>query len=65
MKEIKLTQKAEDDLAAIGGYSCCHFGVEQADMYIGRISAVFEVLGTHQAGTPRPELGEAFFALTV
>lgn len=60
MKEIKLTPKAEDDLTAIWDYSYRHFGVEQADMYIGRISAVFEVLGT-----PRPELGDAFFALPV
>lgn len=65
MKEIKLTPKAEDDLTAIWDYSYRHFGVEQADMYIGRISAVFEVLGTHQVGTPRPELGDAFFALPV
>ncbi|MDZ7320083.1 type II toxin-antitoxin system RelE/ParE family toxin [Kosakonia sacchari] len=65
MKEIKLTPKAEDDLAAIWNYSYRHFGMEQADIYIGRISAVFEVLGTHQVGTSRPELGEQFFALPV
>lgn len=34
-------------------------------MYIGRISAVFDVLDTHQVGTPQLELGEPFFALPV
>lgn len=39
MKEINLTPKAEEDLTAIWDYSYQHFGMDQADIYIGRISA--------------------------
>lgn len=56
VKEIRLTP---------GDYGYRHFGMGQANMYTGRISTVSEVPGMRQAGTPRPELGEAFFALSV
>ena len=56
VKEISLTP---------GDYGYRHFGMGQADMYTGLISAVSEVPGMHQAGRLRPELGEAFFALSV
>ncbi|ELE9734933.1 type II toxin-antitoxin system RelE/ParE family toxin [Enterobacter kobei] len=65
MKEIELTPKAEEDLEAIWDYSFRHFGVIQADEYIGRIAAVFEVLATHDIGTRRPELGENICTLPV
>ncbi|MGR7483716.1 type II toxin-antitoxin system RelE/ParE family toxin [Klebsiella aerogenes] len=44
MKEIALTPKTEEDLVAIWDYSFRQFGVVQADEYIGRIAAVFDVL---------------------
>nr|WP_318605294.1 type II toxin-antitoxin system RelE/ParE family toxin [Enterobacter asburiae] len=44
MKEIELTPKAEEDLEAIWGYSFRQFGIVQADAYISRIAAVFNVL---------------------
>lgn len=65
MKEIELTPKAEEDLVAIWEYSFRQFGVIQADEYIGRIAAVFDVLATHDIGTHRPELGEDIFSLPV
>ncbi|WP_462216678.1 type II toxin-antitoxin system RelE/ParE family toxin [Klebsiella pneumoniae] len=58
MKGIELTPKAEEDLDIIWDYSFRQFGVAQADEYIGRIAAVFDVLATHNIGTQRPELGE-------
>lgn len=65
MKEIELTPKAEEDLEVIWDYSFRQFGVVKADEYIGRISAVFDVLSAHQVGTLWPELGEQIFALPV
>ena len=53
MKEIELTPKAEEDLEAIWDYSFRQFGVVQADAYIGRIAAVFDVLAMHDIGTHR------------
>ncbi len=65
MKEIELTPKAEEDLEAIWNYSFRQFGVVQADEYIGRIAAVFDVLAMHEIGTQRAELGEDIFSLPV
>lgn len=65
MKEIELTPKAEEDLEAIWDYSFKQFGVAQADEYIGRIAAVFDVLATHDIGTQRAELGEDICSLPV
>ncbi|CAM8681385.1 MULTISPECIES: type II toxin-antitoxin system RelE/ParE family toxin [Enterobacteriaceae] len=65
MKEIELTPKAEEDLEAIWDYSFRQFGVVQADEYIGRIAAVFDVLAMHEIGTQRAELGEDIFSLPV
>lgn len=65
MKEIELTPKAEEDLEAIWDYSFGQFGVVQADEYIGRIAAVFDVLAMHEIGTQRAELGEDIFSLPV
>jgi len=58
MKEISLTPKAEEDLVAIWDYSFRQFGVVQADEYIGRIAAVFDMLATHDIRIKRPELGK-------
>jgi toxin ParE1/3/4 len=41
------------------------FGVVQADAYIGRIVAVFDVLAMHDIGTHRAELGEDICSLPV
>ena len=57
MKEIELTPKAEEDLKDIWDYSLRQFGVVQADAYIDRIAAVFDVLAMHDIGTHRTELG--------
>jgi len=65
MKEIELTPKAEEDLEAIWDYSFRQFGIVQADEYIGRIAAVFDVLAMHEIGTQRAELGEDIFSLPV
>lgn len=65
MKEIELTPKAEEDLETIWGYSFRQFGVAQADEYIGRLAAIFDVLATHEIGTQRPELGEDICSLPV
>ncbi len=65
MKEIELTPKAEEDLEAIWDYSFRQFGVVQADAYIGRIAAVFDVLAMHNIGTHRAELGEDICSLLV
>lgn len=65
MKEIELTPKAEEDLAAIWDYSYLQFGLDKADEYVGLISAAFDVLSVHQVGTLRPELGEQIFALPI
>lgn len=51
LKEIELTPKAEEDLVAIWEYSFRQFGVGQADEYVDRIAAVFDVLATHDIGT--------------
>ncbi|WP_256122538.1 type II toxin-antitoxin system RelE/ParE family toxin [Enterobacter pasteurii] len=58
MKEIELTPKAEEDLEGIWDYSFRQFGIIQADAYIGRIAAVFDVLAMHDIETHRAELGE-------
>lgn len=63
MREIELTPKAEEDLEAIRNYSFRQFGVVQADEYIGRIAAVFDVLAMHEIGTQRAELGANIFSL--
>lgn len=65
MKEIELTPKAEEDLETIWNYSFRQFGVAQADEYIGRLAAIFDVLATHEIGTQRPELGENICSLPV
>ncbi|EFN4431380.1 TPA: type II toxin-antitoxin system RelE/ParE family toxin [Escherichia coli] len=65
MKEIELTPKAEEDLEAIWDYSFRQFGIVQADAYIGRIAAVFDVLAMHDIGTHRPELGDNISSLPV
>ena len=65
MKEIELTPKAEEDLEAIWDYSFRQFGVVQADAYIGRIAAVFDVLAMHDIGTHRAELGDDICTLQV
>lgn len=65
MKAIELTPKAEEDLEAIWGYSFRQFGVIQADEYIGRIAAVFDVLARHEVGTQRAELGDNICSLPV
>lgn len=62
---IELTPKAEDDLEAIWDYSIRQFGVVQADVYIDRIAAVFDVLAMHDIGTHRAELGEYICSLPV
>lgn len=56
MKEIELTPKAEEDLEAIWDYSFRQFGIVQTDAYIGRITAVLDVLTMHNIGTHRAEL---------
>lgn len=63
MKEIELTPKAEEDLEAIWNYSFRQFGGVQADEFIDRIAAVFDVLARHEIGTLREELGENIFSL--
>ncbi|MDM3138999.1 type II toxin-antitoxin system RelE/ParE family toxin [Citrobacter sp. Cf120] len=65
MKEIELTSKAEEDLEAIWDYSFRQFGIVQADAYIGRIAAVFDVLAMHDIGTHRAELGDNICSLPV
>ena len=65
MKEIELTPKAEEDLEAIWDYSFREFVVVQADAYIGRIAAVFDVLAMHDIGTHRAELGDDICTLPV
>ena len=65
MKEIELTPKAEEDLEAIWDYSFRQFGIVQADAYIGRIAAVFDVLAMHDIGTHRAELGDNISSLPV
>lgn len=60
MKEIELTPKAEEDLEAIWDYSFRQFGVVQADAYIGRIAAVFDVLAMHDIGTHRADAGRRY-----
>lgn len=65
MKGIELTPKAEEDLDIVWDYSFRQFGVAQADEYIGRIAAVFDVLATHNIGTQRQELGEDIYSQPV
>ncbi|EAM2857318.1 type II toxin-antitoxin system RelE/ParE family toxin [Salmonella enterica] len=65
MKTVKLTPKASQDLEDIWYYGHHHFGEEQADRYINKISDIFQVMSDHNIGTPRPELGEYTFALPV
>ena len=65
MKEIELTPKAEEDLETIWDYSFRQFGMSQADEYISRLAAIFDVLATHEIGMQRPELGEDIYSLPV
>lgn len=65
MKGIELTPKAEEDLDTIWDYSFRQFGMAQADEYIGRIAAMFDVLAMHNIGTQRPELGEDIYSQPV
>lgn len=65
VKTVKLTPKASQDLEDIWYYGHHHFGEEQADRYINKISDIFQVMSDHNIGTPRPELGEYIFALPV
>lgn len=65
MKEIELTPRAEEDLEAIWDYSFRQFGVVQADVYIGRIAAVFDVQARHDIDTHRAELGNDICSLPV
>lgn len=37
----------------------------QADEYISRLAAIFDVLATHEIGTQPPELGEDIYSLPV
>ncbi|MDK2456493.1 type II toxin-antitoxin system RelE/ParE family toxin [Escherichia coli] len=52
-------------MEAIWDYSFRQFGIVQADAYIGRIAAVFDVLAKHDISTHRAELGEDIFSLPV
>lgn len=63
MKEIELTPKAEEELETILDYSFRQFGIIQADAYIGRIAAVFDVLAVHDIGTHSAELGDNICSL--
>lgn len=65
MKTVKLTPKASQDLEDIWYYGYPHFGEEQADRYISKISGIFQVMSDNNIGTPRPELGEYICALPV
>lgn len=65
MKTVKLTPKASQDLEDIWYYGYQHFGEEQADRYISKISGIFQVVSDNNIGTPRPELGEYICALPV
>lgn len=65
MKEIEQTPKAEEDLEAIWTYSFRQFGIVQADAYIGRIAAVFNVLAMHDIGTYGAEQGDDICSLPV
>ena len=66
MKTVKLTPKASQDLEDIWYYGYQHFGEEQADRYISKISGIFQIMSDNNIGTPpRPELGEYICALPV
>ena len=65
MKTIELTPKASEDLEYIWIYSFERYGEAKADSYIKRFSDIFNILITHDIGTPRPELGESMFSLPV
>lgn len=65
MKEIELTPKAEEDLETIWDCSFRQFGILQADEYISRLAAVFNVLAAHGIGTQRTELGDNVYSLPV
>ncbi|HDT2108492.1 TPA: type II toxin-antitoxin system RelE/ParE family toxin [Enterobacter roggenkampii] len=52
-------------LSSSWNYSFRQFGVVQADAYIGRIAAVFDVLAMHDIGTHRAELGDNICSLPV
>lgn len=58
MKEIEPTPKAEQDLDAVRVHNFRQFGGGQADEYVDRIAAVFDVLAEHEVGTQRAELGD-------
>ncbi|ONN64114.1 plasmid stabilization protein ParE [Herbaspirillum sp. VT-16-41] len=50
---------------SIWDYSFRQFGGTQADEYIGRIAAGFDVLATHNIGTQRPGMGEDIYSQPV
>lgn len=54
MARFVLTAKAEDDLAAIAGFTIKTFGVEQARCYRDVLKASFELLADN------PELGRDY-----
>lgn len=64
MKDIELTPKAEEDLAAIWDYSFRQFGLSRR-MSISASAAVFDVLAMYEIGTQRAELREDIFSLPV
>jgi toxin ParE1/3/4 len=53
------------EMHSYGCFGSSLFGVVQADAYIGRIAAVFDVLAMHDIGTHRAELGEDICSLPV
>ncbi|MCG9529038.1 type II toxin-antitoxin system RelE/ParE family toxin [Providencia rettgeri] len=65
VKKISLTPKALEDLENIWFYSQRHFGMNKADEYINRISAIFDVLSQHEVGTCRNELGENILSIPI
>lgn len=65
VKKINLTPKALEDLENIWFYSQQHFGMNKADEYINRISAIFDVLSQHEVGTRRDELGENLLSIPI
>ncbi|MBI6530051.1 MULTISPECIES: type II toxin-antitoxin system RelE/ParE family toxin [Morganellaceae] len=64
-KKINLTPQAYEDLENIWFYSQQHFGINKADEYINRISAIFDVLSQHEIGTHRDELGENIISIPI
>ncbi|MCU5773795.1 type II toxin-antitoxin system RelE/ParE family toxin [Erwiniaceae bacterium BAC15a-03b] len=61
-KKIKLTPKAEQDLADIWYYGMSHFGDEAAERYLDKIDHAFRAIAQHEIGTARPELATGVFS---